>query len=450
MHTFDRFRLALLCLLLLAVVPLPAQPKYVTFSQADLLTKKSRIAGKFTSHIERYTFRNDSTGWPMDAIEVSFNKLIIGVVDSGGFTSFSFGGIPRSLHAMGRTVAPGDSVTIAIHFDKRPVPKMLYWTWFAAGNQWGELRAPVPGIYTPVLNPPNGGNVLEYIYKKLVTRPAGLVLGKAGAPVGGWIRNLKADRDYFPTTGTIFCLPFTGEKKNPKIRKVDNAMAGALHQLRLAVIANDAGASEPDTPATRLGDLIFDDPLAPADPFNGLTIRTIMSYADSALTYCTVGDPFRGDIFTHLERFNSAFQGEYAAVSWDPFVLAGTRELPPFLHPNPGAALPAQALGRSSFYDAGAPRSAALVQNYPNPFNPVTTVAFELDEDALVTIRVYDALGQEVATLSDGEGFTEGENSVEFDASRLASGFYYYRVDARSALDGRALLARSGKMLLLR
>jgi flagellar hook assembly protein FlgD len=80
----------------------------------------------------------------------------------------------------------------------------------------------------------------------------------------------------------------------------------------------------------------------------------------------------------------------------------------------------------------------------------VTTVAFELREDALVTIRVYDALGQLVATLADGEGFTEGENSVAFDGSDLSSGLYYYRVEARNSQDGTPLLARSGKMLLLR
>jgi hypothetical protein len=69
-----------------------------------------------------------------------------------------------------------------------------------------------------------------------------------------------------------------------------------------------------------------------------------------------------------------------------------------------------------------------LAQNYPNPFNPVTTIEFDIPEDAFVTMKIYNVLGQEVATLIDREEFTEGTNEVEFDASALSSGVYYYRL----------------------
>jgi hypothetical protein len=74
------------------------------------------------------------------------------------------------------------------------------------------------------------------------------------------------------------------------------------------------------------------------------------------------------------------------------------------------------------------PMKYNLAQNYPNPFNPVTTIEFDLPEDAFVTLKIYNVLGQEVATLIDREEFTEGSNAVEFDASTLASGVYYYRL----------------------
>ncbi len=68
-------------------------------------------------------------------------------------------------------------------------------------------------------------------------------------------------------------------------------------------------------------------------------------------------------------------------------------------------------------------------QNYPNPFNPSTVIAFELPGEHTVTIRLYDALGRQVATLITGESLSAGRHQVEFDASSLSSGIYVYRVE---------------------
>jgi hypothetical protein len=71
----------------------------------------------------------------------------------------------------------------------------------------------------------------------------------------------------------------------------------------------------------------------------------------------------------------------------------------------------------------------SLYQNYPNPFNPVTTINFSLAKSGLTTLKVYNLLGQEVATLVKGE-MTPGNHSVKFDDSKLASGIYVYRITA--------------------
>lgn len=75
------------------------------------------------------------------------------------------------------------------------------------------------------------------------------------------------------------------------------------------------------------------------------------------------------------------------------------------------------------------PESFKLLQNYPNPFNPTTTIRYRLPAAARVTMKVYDILGREVATLVDRR-VSAGEHSVRFDASHLASGIYIYQLKA--------------------
>jgi hypothetical protein len=74
------------------------------------------------------------------------------------------------------------------------------------------------------------------------------------------------------------------------------------------------------------------------------------------------------------------------------------------------------------------PEKFAVNQNYPNPFNPSTTIKFNLPQDAFVTVKVFNILGQEVATLANHEQFSEGSNEIEFNAANFASGVYFYHV----------------------
>jgi len=78
------------------------------------------------------------------------------------------------------------------------------------------------------------------------------------------------------------------------------------------------------------------------------------------------------------------------------------------------------------------PMKFALEQNYPNPFNPSTSIQFSLPVDANVTIGVYNLVGEKVAEVVS-DVFSAGTHKVNFDASGLSSGIYFYRIDAAAS-----------------
>jgi len=80
-----------------------------------------------------------------------------------------------------------------------------------------------------------------------------------------------------------------------------------------------------------------------------------------------------------------------------------------------------------------------LEQNYPNPFNPSTTIRFSLPTSQVVTLKVYDMLGREVATLVNGERLGAGNYAYQFIANGLASGTYIYRLQAGSFVEAKKM-----------
>jgi len=85
----------------------------------------------------------------------------------------------------------------------------------------------------------------------------------------------------------------------------------------------------------------------------------------------------------------------------------------------------------------------SLNQNYPNPFNPSTVINYWLKTAEFVTLKVYDVLGREVATLVNGYQ-NPGTHNVNFNASTLSSGIYIYTIRAGNKL------TQSKKMILMR
>ena len=84
-----------------------------------------------------------------------------------------------------------------------------------------------------------------------------------------------------------------------------------------------------------------------------------------------------------------------------------------------------------------------LSQNYPNPFNPSTTIEFSLPQLENVSLKIYNSIGEEVATLIDGKTMETGSHKVQWNAENIANGVYVYRLKAGS-------YSVSKKMILLK
>lgn len=85
------------------------------------------------------------------------------------------------------------------------------------------------------------------------------------------------------------------------------------------------------------------------------------------------------------------------------------------------------------------PTEASLHQNFPNPFNPSTTIRYAIPQTGFVTIRVYDILGREVAAFVNEEK-PVGSYEIEFNASTLSSGVYFYTLQAGEFVETRKMM----------
>ncbi|MFN3426952.1 MAG: choice-of-anchor Q domain-containing protein [Candidatus Thermochlorobacter sp.] len=89
--------------------------------------------------------------------------------------------------------------------------------------------------------------------------------------------------------------------------------------------------------------------------------------------------------------------------------------------------------------EAGLPRTFELSQNYPNPFNPTTVISYQLPVSSEVSLKIYDMLGRQVATLVEGRQ-EAGRYQVAFNAVQLASGLYFYRLQAGTFTQTRKMM----------
>jgi hypothetical protein len=95
------------------------------------------------------------------------------------------------------------------------------------------------------------------------------------------------------------------------------------------------------------------------------------------------------------------------------------------------------------------PSEFELIQNFPNPFNPSTVFSFRIPVSGHVTLAVYDLLGRAVATIVN-EDLAAGTHTRTWNASSVASGVYFYRIEARSASDASQQFIDVRKLMLVK
>ena len=85
------------------------------------------------------------------------------------------------------------------------------------------------------------------------------------------------------------------------------------------------------------------------------------------------------------------------------------------------------------------PKKFELAQNYPNPFNPTTIIKYDIPALSFVTLKVYDVLGKEVGTLVNEEK-PIGSYEVDFNATTLQSGIYFYKLQVGSFVETKKMV----------
>jgi hypothetical protein len=116
---------------------------------------------------------------------------------------------------------------------------------------------------------------------------------------------------------------------------------------------------------------------------------------------------------------------------------------------SPTSELPPSPPSGDSKINQPLPKDFSLEQNYPNPFNPATIFKYALPYDSKVILRIYNTLGQVVMRLVDNVE-SAGFKSVEWNASHMASGVYFYRLEATNINDPGKSFIHVRKMLLIK
>jgi hypothetical protein len=452
----------LLSLVLLAAssITLRAQ-RYRTFSQYDLSEKSIRIS----QQIRTLTIANVNPD-TMDGVRVRFVTPVVFIRDSSGFSDLAISGRSKILEARGQ-ILPGRVLRFTyVHRtkDKRQplngyvssanIASILFTRSGQPVAQYSYSEESVGYLLT-------AGNLRDLLYKRVLHTQTGLRMGVPDpGPTIGSVRYVSSDRRYFPHSGPPRCFSFSRAFRNPKVSKHDNHLLGELHALKLAIVGNDSGYiypvnADPNnySAAPLFGDLIYLDSANSADPANGRSIRQIGDLGDSALSFCSkYSTTFYSALDQSLSRINLAFRGELLSRFVDGQGILGARDISEvsFLHlPERFSNPHLPAFRRNP--DSDEPVGFILDQNFPNPFNPSTVIGFHLPADGYVTLTIYSALGQEVATLLRNELLDEGRHEADFDAQDFPTGVYFYRLTVRGDIYGTGDAGtRTGRMMLVK
>jgi len=443
--------------------------------------------GKIGKYVKRKAVRSDFefTITPSDSatdLHVEFDQAIDQVfpftVSPAASATNSDGKGKKWDYHFSSLVHNSTLVTIAGYGSKgKPIKVGKYYWSFNGTIVGGKLKNPPFTRNVPKLPMPNRINALFETFEQGGFGSNGLLVGiDKSTPVDsskqyGWLLSPKytdvlktlsdktglqhgspAGFDNYTSNGK----PILKRQKSLPPSKKNNILLAHMIALKLNIAASALGKTPPG-----FGELIFTGPFQSCGlNLNGMMVKDIAAVADTVMMGSYPGPHFFdgckiAELDSVIELINSSFEGAVDTIDFAAKLhLKGTKQLIDVPYLRYDANIKPTIIAGSVNPVAQTPRAFALYQNYPNPFNPTTTISFDLPEESFVTLKVYNVLGQEVATLLEHEQFDEGSQDVEFDAGRLSSGMYFYRIYAQPLAeeDGSASPAfvKVGKMLLVK
>ncbi len=366
------------------------------------------------------------------------------------------------------TVVVQDGKVLPVYFVNKFVPDSTKFRSFPIDTLFSKKAVTLKIKKGKPYPMPNYANVRDAIVN---ASKAGLTVGieqgksSPDAKLVSWI-NFKKGADfgkYFTKIDTgkshpLDSIRYPGKqtKKLVKVYKPTNKayvnpLAQAMAVFKLNLNATGRGIILSDPAGADFRELIY---VKANHPFNGMTLAQIGDRVDSMMTYWkNYGDslnehhPTYDSITVLLNKFSSAFVSQIDSVdnvspTYQFLTLKG--EIPiisiPYLARNRNLRTSAPV---NFGHQRAIPEVFTLEQNYPNPFNPTTSISFYLPTDEFVTLKIFNILGQEVKTLIKNEYLESDYYEVDFDASVLSSGVYFYKLDAGD-------LSKTKKMMLLK
>ena len=297
------------------------------------------------------------------------------------------------------------------------------------------------------------------------TQITSAVLNDSGAPQPYGVQILQRT---YSDTGQDYAFIRYGFV-NSGVSALNNFSAGILLDWDIGNYATNSGGYD-----TARGLVYQLDAIAPPPYYYGMAALDGMS--GGRATTSTPTPTIRQGSFTFMTTFDLAIgaNGDFRSwlgarpmniaagdTGWATFAISAGDDLAQLRTHVDSAQAKALALGWVTIgpvgvneVNTGVPKTFELSQNYPNPFNPTTTIQFALPTASNVTLTVYNVLGQNVATLIDGQQRNAAYHSVEWNGrnrygSPVATGLYFYRIEAKPA-DGSNSFTQIRKMLLLK
>ncbi len=401
-------------------------------------------------------------------LSLKFNINVQGIIVAGGDTLATISGT-RFEGDLSQSLAQGDVIRISGVGDRGRYITSYY--------GWGTnpLKPVLNKEYTsirfgyPLPNLHNVGKELFGIGQRNSAIPGGLRVGvPQGAKGGnavvhtkysdvmkslavqsdtGWILHTKGPRclDVF-----ISGKPISSRQRSIAPTKQNNILIGEAIALKMNIIASAAGKFP-----TGFGELTYNDTTQSLNPFNGMMVKDISMKADTMLSCLSFSSTpaTPEDLYDALNAINAAFRtnGILDTISFFKSTkLTGAKRLVDVLYMKATTdAIAATIDLDDNFSTDDLPMGYRLRQNYPNPFNPTTTIEYELPATSHVIVTVYNVLGQVVSTLVK-EIQEEGVQSIDWDATAVPSGVYFYRLEASSVSNPRVRTVLTDKMVVLK